>query len=107
MELISNLGTSCPYLKSLKLDLNPMGLVTEQQLALILGNRADLFPHNDSEPKTLHRIQFHTEHQTPICHTLQHFTSNSIFVDFQVVALLLRHLQQITNFQHSKTLSRP
>jgi len=72
-----------------------MGQVKEQHLALIIGKRADLFPHQDLGSKTLHHIQFDPEHQTTICHSLQRLTSNCLLSDCKVASVLLCHLPHL------------
>jgi hypothetical protein len=78
IPFFTNLGTSCPNLKILHLG-HTFPFELNQQLALILGQRAALLPQSHPlkllklgvDETNLHHLQFNKEHTTPICQSLE------------------------------------
>jgi len=86
IQFFSHLGSSCPNLKQLELNSFPFG--RKQQLALVLGDKAQqviplIHSHSNRQAgnnkqmhrgakSKLHRLQFAEKYVTPICRSLEH-----------------------------------
>ena len=117
VPFFTHLGSSCPNLKQLKMRELFFGL--HQQLALVLGPKAELLPHSVKEemqeaehfPNLL--FQFSTEDVTPICHSLEHLSAKkpkyqaneSINGASSSAAFLLRHFSLLKKLNANQNLA--
>jgi len=108
IEFFSHLGSSCPNLKQLELKRMPFQL--DQQLAFVLGSKAQLIPSSVKEKMwgeegNLYRFQFPiSEHISPLCHSMEHLSIQSantgkVCIKYQQQvnssAFILRHCLQL------------
>jgi hypothetical protein len=86
LSFFTQLGTSCPKMKLLKLGSrsDPFPFFPQHQLALVLGERKKLLPAPIIEKfdrASHNRILFDSDHVTPICSSLQFLSIKSNYYD--------------------------
>lgn len=96
IQLYSCLGDSCPNVKKLVLDHLQANRGKEQQLALVLGDRASMIPIRFKQEmvaanSNLHLIGFESKFCTAICSSLESYTLINVNVDSRLAAFILRH----------------